>query len=230
MEEQWAIGLGLGLPDILPISVRYQPVSYFAVQSYGVFALDFDVRVEYGRGVLASQGGLSIENPDLVVNFDGRYGPQYGIDLQFLPFSNAFYTSIGLGHRMLSLDGGLTSNVILTSSAGSISTNTVVVLNASAYVRQTTYRALLGWHWKVFEKRFFIDFSFGYSGPLASDSNTDVRANIVNPAATIDIPNTAIEAAERQFETDLKRQTKESVEPIESLGLPHLALSGGFHF
>ncbi len=228
--EKWSVGLALSIPDGLPVELRYRLLPYLDLSAFASLPIDFTVRVEYGRGVLASQSGLSIENPDLDVDFNGRYGPQYGLDLRFFPWHNRFFLSLGWGLRQLNLRGKLNSNVILTSSAGSIDTNTVIALDARAFVQQSVYRVQTGWHWRFDKSPFYLSLTVGLSGPVAASSTAEVQTRIYNPAATVFIPNAIIQQAESQFANDLQRQTKDAIEPFRAITLPQLSLSSGFHF
>jgi len=230
-QRQWALGLGINIPDLFPIEIYWLPSSWISLRAFGVFPLPFKVRVEYGRSVLANQGGLSIENPDLTVDFKGIYGPQYGMETLVRPFEGSFYLGFGMSYRKLSLEGDLLSDLILTSSAGSVETNSVISLRARADAAQFVYRANLGWLWTFWNDRCYINFTLlGLTLPQQASSNVRMQAKILNPIATVDVRNEIIEEAERRFADDLARQAKESIKPVERLAVPIIGLSGGFSF
>ena len=192
---------------------------------------NFPVTVEYSRGVLAKQGAVAIENPDLEIEFEGQFGPNYGLDVQVYPFEGTFFISTGIGRRYLSLDGGLRSNLILTSSAGSIATNSEIDLRASAWVRQSIIRVSVGWEWKIFDGLGYLSFILvGYTHPMSGNSGLSMAADLVNPKATIDVENEILEEAERKFESDLEEQTRDDVEPVENLGTPFIGFVLSFNF
>lgn len=227
----WAIGLGVNLPDLFPIEAYWMPSRWIGLRAFFVIPLPFDVRVEYGRSVLANQGGLSIENPDLVVDFDGIYGPQYGLETLIRPLGGNLYLGLGMSFRKLSLEGDLISDLILTSSAGSIETNSLISLQARADTAQIVYRASLGWLWTFWDDQCYLNFTlFGLTLPQRAYSNVSMRAKILNPIATVDVRNEIIEEAERRFADDLARQARESLRPVERLVAPIIGLSGGFSF
>ncbi|MFW7379418.1 MAG: hypothetical protein ACOH5I_11460 [Oligoflexus sp.] len=229
--KNWAVGLGVNIPDVFPIEAYWLPSRWISMRAFFVVPLPFKVRVEYGRSVLANQGGLSIENPDLTVDFDGTYGPQYGLETLLRPLGGVFYLGMGMSYRKLSLQGDLLSDLILTSSAGSIETNSLISLQARADTAQIVYRASLGWLWTFWDDQCYFNFTlFGLTLPQRAFSDVYMRAKILNPIATVEVRNEIIEEAERRFADDLAGQARDSLRPVERLVVPIIGLSGGFSF
>ncbi|SMF54782.1 hypothetical protein [Pseudobacteriovorax antillogorgiicola] len=223
----WSLGLGLNVPDIIPLEgmVRYDGL--FAFRGFFVPSLPFDVKVEYSRGVLANQDGLAIENPDLTIDFDGVYGPQWGLEFLIFPFQESLYIGFGWSRRALSLEGRIDSNLILSSSAGSINTNSVISIEARARVVQTVNRISLGW--KVPIGSIYLSFNLGYTFPEGGQSQLEMKGNIANPSAIEDISNQTIEEAERTFEADLEDQTRDDVDKVKDFEAPILGISIGMY-
>jgi hypothetical protein len=232
IQPRGALGFGFNIPELLPIEAYLFTHHGISWRLFAVWPLPFNVRVEYARSVLATEGGLSVENPNLNIDFDGRYGPQFGLEALFHPFDDSFYTSIGLSYRELHLAGDLLSNVILTSSAGSAELNSLISLQAEARTRQVAARASMGWLWPISEHNAYCNLNLlGAVIPIGyTFSQVSMQADIVNPVATVDVKNATIEEAERSFADDLARQAEDSLEPLESLVLPIIGISGGIYF
>ena len=226
-ELSFGVGLGAILPEFFPIEglARFKNIG---VRAFYVPSLPFNVNVEYSKGVLANEGGLAVENPDLEIKFDGTYGPQWGLELQYFPFSGSFFVSIGQSRRSLTLQGGVSSPMILTSSAGSITTNSVFEVGAKARVIQSINRVTIGWYWTIQSYSYF-SFVLGYTFPNGGSSQVDMEANIFNPSATQSVSNTTLEDAERQFELDMEEQTKDDVASVKELSTPIMGISMGIY-
>ena len=80
------LGFGLGLPEVVPVEFMMNYHNLVSVRAFYVPTVPFKIRIEYPRGVLASQDDLTIENPDLNITFDSLYGPQLGTEILIFPF------------------------------------------------------------------------------------------------------------------------------------------------
>lgn len=227
----FALGLGVNIPDILPFELIWLASPWMSLRTFIVPTLPFSIRVEYGRSVLATQNGLSIENPDLTVDFEGVYGPQLGSEVMVRPFRGNFYLAYGLSFRRLQLEGDLLSELILTSSAGSVETNSLISLKAKADASQFVQRVSIGWLWTFYANRCYVNFTLlGLTVPHRAQSDVRVEGKILNPNATVEVRNEIIEEAERRFAEDLSRQARDTIRPVEKLSLPIIGLSGGITF
>lgn len=229
--KKWALGIGANIPDLLPIEAYWLASPSLSLRTFVAMPLPFTVRVEYERSVLARRGGLAIENPDLTVDFAGTYGPQFGLETLYHPFQSNFYLGMGMSYRQLKLLGSLLSELILTSSAGSVDTNSLISLKTKGETRQYVYRASLGWMWFFREGRSYINLTvFGITIPERAKSEVSMQAKILNPNAKIEVKNEVIEEAEQRFADDLSRKARKTIRPVERLQLPIIGLSGGISF
>ncbi len=227
--RDYSLGLGFILLDYFPLEITKRWNDFIKTKIYYGFALPFKVSVEYSRGVLANEGNVSIENPDLNVDFTGQFGPQVGVDIQIHPFAGSFFLALGYGYRKLTLKGQLTSYLILTSSSGSINTNSEIDIQASAWVKQRIARVYVGWQWQILSGLGYLTVPLGFSFPVTGSSSLTMKANLINPKATTPVENVILEKAEREFESDLEEQTRKDVQAVEILSTPIIGIVVGIH-
>lgn len=223
-----AIGLGMNIPDIIPIEFYYKFSPYFSFRGFLALKIPFNIRVELPADELSSSNGFIVENPDLNVTFKAHYGPQYGLEFMYFPWGENFYCSLGASFRKLAINGGTESNLILRSAdrQTAVSTNTTISLHADADTSQYVVRSTIGYFVKT-ANRIYMNFYLGYTKPYKASSNIDITGNIFNP----NLENAEHDSATREWiaskELELEDEAEEAIKPAEKLALPIIGLSMG---
>lgn len=232
---QYFLGLGANIPDLFPIEGYARFNSFIALRLFYVPTIPFHLRVEMPRDELTSKGGIVVENPDLNIKFDCRYGPQYGAEFVVFPWLGSFYMTAGLSHRQLEMKGGVASNLILKSkdSGTSINTNTDFGIQTDASTSQLVFRTTMGWMWNVWADRGYFNLTLiGITIPKKTHSSINVEATITNPNASDpsgSVPD-AITETKAAKEAEMEDKALDAMKPVERLILPIIGLSGGFRF
>lgn len=225
---QFGFGMGLNVPDIFPFEGYAFLNSHFAIRLFIVPTVPFNVIVQMPRDKISSTGGLAIEHPALDINFRARYGPQYGGELMWFPFADAFFLSAGSSFRKLSIRGGVESPLLLTASSTgeSTETNTNFRVDAEAATSQIVTRFGGGWLWKTGLDSYF-SLNFGYTMPKRAHSDVSVTVNVRNPNTSDQALSSALKELKAKKEEETTKKAKDAVRPAEELSLPVLGLTFG---
>lgn len=229
---KYGAGIGVNIPDILPIEGLAFFNKYLAARLFFVPTIPFNIRVELPRDKLSSAGGIAVEHPDLDIKFRARYGPQYGAEVLVFPFADNFFLNFGTSYRRLTLKGGVESPLLLTatSTGTSTTTNTHFSIKTDAETSQIVTRLGAGWFWKVFGSGYLM-LNFGYTNPRASGSKVDVFVNVRNPNATEEGATTqAFDQLKTKKEAEMSQKAKEAMKPAEKLALPIIGITFGVLF
>lgn len=232
---RFSLGLGANIPDFFPLEGYLRFNRFLGLRVFYVPTLPFNLRVELPRDQLSSTGGITVENPDLNVKFDGKYGPQYGAEVMVFPTLGSFYVSAGISHRRLALDGGVSSDLILrsTASGSSIDTNTNFGIETQASTAQMVFRSALGWMWDIWMDRGYFNLTLiGITIPKKTSSTINVTASITNPNASDPdgaIPD-ALAETKAAKEAEMEDKALDAMKPVEKLVLPLIGISTGIHF
>ena len=179
--------------------------------AFFVPSLPYNVKLEYEPSILSNKDGLAIENPYTEAKFKGNYGEQFGIDIKAHPFANGFYFGLGSSSRKVGLSGALQTPLILNSGGVQTITNTEIRLETNLEIRQHLARASFGWLWYACQNRCFVDLNFiGISSPISSTNAVGINTEIINPKATVEIENEALEAAEDELSAKLRASAQKS--------------------
>ena len=230
-EPRVAFGVGLDVPELFPLEAYFFYNKWLSIRSFYVWPLPYKVRVEMPRDVVSKKGFI-VEHPDLNINFQLIYGPQYGWETMVFPFRGRFHLFGGASYRSLRLKGVVQSNLILRAEAGGepLETNSSVRIEADAATSQYVARAGLGYLY-VAPMGLYFNFFAGYSRPYATKSGVEVKAAVVNTRASnqADV-NAALEGFKEAKEAEMEATALKQMRPVEKLALPILGLSLGVYF
>lgn len=226
----FSIGAGLNFPDIFPIESHWLISRKWAVTGFVVPKIPFNIRVEMPSDQISSKDGVIIEHPAFNVNFKAEYGPQIGIGTKFFPTARSFYLLGGLSYRSLSLDGSVSSSLILrTEAAPGFETNSIFNIFAKSTTTQYVGRFGVGFHWRILN-RGYIDLNLvGATLPASSKSNAQVSANVTNPKAPTQEEGEALKEFKAEKETEMEEKAIKSLDPLDRQVLPLIGLTIGIY-
>lgn len=234
LASTYGLGLGMNMPEIFPIESYYILNEYVTFRGFFVLPIPFDLNVNLPEGQASSKkSGIAIRNPELDIQFDAVYGPQYGVEALFFPFGDELYLSMGLSYRTLNLDGGFTSNVIIMAQATgqAIKTDTEVSLYADATTAQFVTRMNIGWIWKdrtLMGQGFYTNLTLlGLTKPYKAHSQIKINGDVRNPTLKNSAEDEELQAWIQQKEKELEQKALKSMRVVEELSLPIIGISFG---
>ena len=226
--RQLSIGIGLNFPDIFPIETHWRFSDSLSLKFFLVPKVPFNIRVEMPSDQVSSKDGILIEHPDFNVNFKANYGPQYGVEAKYFPFLKNLYIFGGLNYRSLSLDGNVSSPLIIRSDITTgFETNSQFTIRAQSKTYQYIARAGLGFHWQLPNGSYIDLLLAGVTQPIRSKSSISVQTKIENPKAPTQREGDAINAFKTEKEKEMEEKALDELNPAENQVLPLIGVSFG---
>lgn len=238
-----AAGIGLNVPELLPVEGWLFFGKYFALRGFYSPELPFNIRVEMPADVISTKKGIGVANPDFTINLKAHYGPQYGIDALVFPFGGSFFIAGGAAQRRMRLVGSAKSSILICSiievakeppcpdPEASLHPDTKLQIAADARTTALLFRGMVGFLWDVGDWAYF-SIQAGATRP------TQVRRQI-KVVAGLDFPSSdgsdeeitgALAQVKVEREADLERKAIKEMRPVDSKLLPILGLSTGIRF
>ena len=226
------LGFKFALPEGSGLELQIQPSPYWAVSVHGMFAPKIKVNYSIPSKFLLSESAYAIEQPNISLPIDVKFGPHYGAGLSVFPFHGTFYLSGALQRRTISLSSSAESPVTFLSSETSIESNSVLYAEAKTHTNQSVAKFELGQRVPfAFDKMYFSWFA-GISATVASQSNQFVNIELRNSKATNPSESVADNFQDKEAFEEAKAENELSkmLEDIEHLILPTAGISIGWRW
>lgn len=240
-EPQVALGVGLSIPEILPIEGYLFFGRYFALRLFYTPSLPFNIRIEMPADVISTKKGIGVANPDFTIRLKATYGAHYGAEALVFPFGGSFFAMAGVSHRRMRLVGGARSPVLVCSlfeankdppcgdPNAAIETRTEIDIHADVETEAILARAGLGWFWHVGSAGYFM-FNAGASKPSRIHRQVKVDANLDAPSTSDDEVTGALAQIKTEREADLEQKAVNEMRPVDEKVLPILGIAAGVRF
>lgn len=240
-KPRFAVGMGFGFPDIIPLEAYAIFGKYFALRAFYTPPLPFNIRVEMPADIIQVKNDVAIANPDFTVRFDALYGPLYGWDAMVFPFGGSFFLSAGASFRRLELEGEAQSPVRACSLAeaakeppcgrkdASIRTRTQLRIEADAVTTSLLGRARLGGLWHVGDSGYFA-MAAGLAVPTRTHRDVEVRTGLKLPGDESPEIRGALLKLKKDREKELEKKAKKEMRPADERSVPMLSVGAGIRF
>lgn len=237
-KPSYALGIGLGIPEILPLDGYAFFGRYFALHVFYMPSLPFKARVEIPTDVISAKQGSAVANPDFTVFFKGSYGAAYGADLMAFPFAGSFFVGAGISQRRLGIRGNAESPILACSLLEAakeppcgdpnarLEFKTKLALTADVSTAAFVNRLHAGWFARI-GNAGYLTFHFGYARPWSIHRNVSVKASLDSPSAADDEITGALAEIRAEKEDEMRRKVLQQVQPLDEKGLPILAIGTG---
>ncbi len=158
-KPRFAIGGGLNVPELTPISGYMIFGKYFALRAFYSPPIPFKIRVEMPSDIISTKKKIGVANPDFTIRFKASYGPQYGFEGLVFPTGGTFFISAGGSFRQIDLRGETKSPLYVCSLIEAakdppcgdpekrLTTSTEIELSAEARSTALLARGGAGWMW-----------------------------------------------------------------------------------
>ena len=237
-QPQFAFGVGLNLPEILPLEGYLFFGKYFALRAFYTPPMPFNIRIEMPSDVISTKKGIGVANPDFTIRLKATYGAHYGIEALGFPFGGSFFVMAGASHRRMRLVGGAKSPILVCSLIeaskeppcgdpnASIQTRTELEIKADIETEALLTRAGLGWFWHIGSSGYFM-FNAGGTRPSRIQRKVDVEANLDTPATSDEDITGALAQVKAEREADLEDKAVREMRPVDEKILPILGIAAG---
>jgi hypothetical protein len=235
-----ALGVGLNVPEVLPIESYLFFGRYVALHFFATPVLPLKIRIEMPSDVISTKKGVGVATPDFTIHMKARYGPHYGAEALVFPFGGSFFIGAGASYRKLRLTGSAKTPILICSLIeaakeppcgdpnASLRTETELELQADATTSAVLMRGSIGWFWHVGSSAYVM-FNGGIVRPTHIRRGVSVTASVDSPGSDDDV-NGALAQVKAEREADLESKALKEIHPFEEKPLPILGLSTGIRF
>ena len=241
-EPRFALGVGLNVPELLPIEAYAFFGRYFGVRLFYTPPLPFKIRVEMPSDVISVyQQALVVANPDFEVRADATYGAHYGAEALVFPFGGSFFIAAGISHRRMRLIGDAQSPVLVcpllegakedpcSDPDNSIKTHTQLAAHVDADTEALLTRGALGWFWHVGRAGYFT-LDIGMTHPSEIHRSVTIKTGLDVPETDGEEIVGALAQVKSDREADLRDKAVKAMLPVEEKNLPILGIGAGIRF
>ena len=242
-ENRWylpelAFGVGLGIPEIIPLEGYAFFGRHLAVRAFFTPPLPFKIRVEVPSDVISAKQGLAVANPDFTAEFKGSYGSTYGADLLYFPFGGSFFIGGGIAQRRLKLAGDASAPVLVCSiieaakeppcgdPSARIETKTRLALEADVSTASLINTIETGWFARIGGSGYFTA-RFGFAVPWGINRTSTINATLDGPSSTPEDISGALADIRTEKEAEMRKKVLQEIRPLDEKGLPIVAFGAG---
>ncbi len=240
-QPRMALGVGLSVPELLPIEGYFFFGKYAGLRLFYTPPMHFNIRVEMPADVVSTKKGVAVANPDFDIRFKATYGAHYGAEAMVFPFAGSFFLASGLSHRRMKLVGDAQSPVLVCSIIeaakdppcgdpnASIRTRTELAIHADAETSALLARGAIGGFWNVGSFGYFM-VNLGATKPVKVYRDVKVTTDLDTPEAEDEEVKGALAQVKSEREADLDAKAVKAMRPVDEKLLPIFGIAAGVRF
>jgi hypothetical protein len=230
--QKVAVGMGIDLPDFMPIELLWWS-HYFGARIFYAPAFKFPITIEMPDDIISTKNNIIVEHSALNIKLDAKYGANWGAEFSYYPFAGSFFVGTGISFRQFHLEGGAQAPLSLrpVGSQEQITTLTEFGVRTNTVTKAFLLRLSAGWIWRIFDNFYSKLTVIGLATPYLPHNN--IEADVIVSSPTTSDPfevSEALAELKENKESELRAKAKEQIGPAETQIWPIIGLSFGIVF
>jgi hypothetical protein len=230
--QKVALGVGIDLPDFMPIELLWW-THYFGARIFYAPAFKFPITIEMPDDIISTKNNIIVEHSALNIQLDAKYGANWGAEFSYFPFAGSFFLGTGISFRQFHIEGGAQAPLSLRpgGSEEKITTMTEFGVRTNTITKAFLLRLSAGWIWRIFDNFYSKLTVIGIASPYLPHNNIEAQVIIDSPTTSdpFEVSEALAELKENK-ESELRAKAKEQIGPAENQIWPIIGLSFGIVF
>lgn len=226
------LGFKFSIPEGSGLELQVQPSPYWALNVHAMAAPKIKINYSIPSKYLLSDSAYAIEQPNINLPIDAKFGPHYGAGISVFPFAGTFYLSGSLQRRTISLHSSAESPVNFINSDTSVESNSILYADAKTRTSQSISKFEFGQRVPFAHDKLYFSWFAGLSFAFASQSYQHVDIELRNAKATVAAEGIADNFKDKEDfeEAKAERELIKMLKDFEHLVLPAAGLSIGWRW